>query len=60
MIYSQKYTPPHCLFCNFADWIMIQPAYIRSSIFRYFVRQGVLIVLYLSILMFLLYPEKHH
>ena len=18
--YSQKYTPPHCFFCNFADW----------------------------------------
>ena len=20
MLYSQKYTPPHCFFCNFAGW----------------------------------------
>ena len=23
LLYTQKYTPPHCFFCNFAGWVVL-------------------------------------
>ena len=31
MPYSQKYTPPHCFYCNFAGWVVSLPIRIGSS-----------------------------
>ena len=47
MLYGQKYTPTHCLFCNFAGWVS-PDTFIRMSS----VRQGednFLFVLYLNL-----------